>query len=111
MSNRFIQFLAILGVLAFSVPVFARSMSQPLELNQPAMIGTTTLQPGYYEFKADPNSNQIRVVRDGKLIATVEGKTVTLHEKPSYGSVVMNGHRIHEVQFAGRIEAIEIPNS
>ncbi|MGB6482054.1 MAG: hypothetical protein WBE86_01055 [Candidatus Acidiferrales bacterium] len=111
MLNRFSQCLAILAVLALSAPVFARSMSQPLELNQPATIGSATLQPGHYELKADPNSNQVRVERDGKLVATVEGRTVTLNKKSDYGAVVMDGQRIHEIQFAGKTEAIEIPNS
>lgn len=111
MLNRFSQCLAILAVLALSAPVFARSMSQPLELNQPATIGSTTLQPGHYQLKADPNSAQVRVERDGKLIATVEGRTVTLNKKSDYGAIVMDGRRIHEIQFAGKVEAIEIPSS
>ncbi|MGC1291814.1 MAG: hypothetical protein WA855_11085 [Candidatus Acidiferrales bacterium] len=109
MLNRFSQCLAILAVLALSAPVFARSMSEPLDLNQPATIGSTTLQPGHYEFKADLNSNQVQVERNGRLVATIEGKEVTLNKKAPYGAVVMDGRRIHEIQFGGKIEAIEIP--
>jgi hypothetical protein len=113
MQCRFIQSVAVLAVLAFSAPVFARAMSQPLDLTQPAMIGSTTLKPGQYHLSADPNSNQVRVVRDSdrKLVATVQGTTVTLHQKSPYGAVIMDGQRIHEIQFAGKTEAIELPNS
>jgi hypothetical protein len=113
MLNRFSQCLAILAVLALSAPVFAHSekVSQPLELNRPATIGNTTLQPGNYDFKANLNSNQVQVERDGRLVATIEGKEVTLNKKAPYGAVVMDGRRIHEIQFGGKIEAIEIPNS
>lgn len=111
MLNRFSQCLAILAVLALSAPVFARSISQPLYLSQPATIGSTTLQPGHYELKADPNTNQVRVERDGKLVATVEGRTVTLNTKAPYSAVMMDGQRIHEIQFGGKTKAIDIPNS
>ncbi len=111
MLNRFSQCLAILAVLALAAPAFARSMSQPLDLNQPATIGSTTLQPGHYELKAEPNSNQVRVVSNGRLVATIEGREITLNRKAPYGAVVMDGRRIHEIQFGGKTEAIEIPNS
>jgi hypothetical protein len=113
MQYRLTQCLAVLAVLAFSVPVFARAMSQPLDLTQPATIGSTTLQPGQYHLTADPNSNQVRVVRDSdkKLVATVQGTTITLHQKSAYGAVVMDGQRIHEIEFRGKAQAIELPNS
>jgi hypothetical protein len=115
MLNRISQCLAIIAVVALSAPVFARSnvVSQPLDLDQPATIGSTVLQPGQYKIMADLSSDQVRVKNDsnGKFVASVEGKTVTLNKKSVYGAVVMNGNRIHEIQFSGRTEAIEIPNS
>lgn len=111
MLNRFSQCLALLALLALSAPVFARSMSQPLDLNQPATIGSTTLQPGHYDLQADPNSDQVRVIQNRKLVATVDGKIVTLARKAPYGSVIFDGRRIHEIQFSGKTEAIDIPNS
>lgn len=113
MLNRLSQCLAIAAIVAFAAPVFARAMSQPLEVNQPTVIGRVTLQPGTYTVMADPNSTQVLVKRDRdkKIVATVEGKIVTLHHKADYGAIVMNGQHIHEIQFANKIEAIEIPNS
>ncbi len=113
MLNRLSQCLALLAVLALSAPVFAKSMSQPIVLTHAATIGTTTLQPGHYKITANLESDQVFVKRedDGKLVATVTGKTVTLNKKSAYSAVVFNGQSIHEIQFSGKTEAIEIPNS
>lgn len=111
MPNRYSQCLALLAVLALSAPVFARSMSQPLDLDQPATIGSTTLRAGHYDLQAEPNSDQVRVMQNRRLVATVEGKIVTLSRKAPYGSVIFDGRRIHEIQFSGKTEAIDIPNS
>lgn len=111
MLNRLSQCLAFLAILTFSAPVFARSMSQPLDLNQPATIGSTTLKAGHYDLQADPHSVQVRVMQNRKLVATVDGKIVTLAQKAPYGSVIFDGRRIHEIQFSGKTEAIDIPNS
>lgn len=63
------------------------------------------------KFRADENSNQVRVLQDRKLVATVEGKIVTLNKKAPYGAVLFDGRQIHEIQFSGTTEAIDIPNS
>lgn len=113
MLNRVTQCLALLAILALSAPVFAKSMSQPIVLNRPATIGNTTLQPGHYKLTANLESDQVLVKRenDGKVVATVTGKTVTLNQRSTYSAVVFNGRNIHEIQFSGTTEAIEIPNS
>lgn len=113
MLNRLSQCLALVAVLTLSAPVFAKSMSQPIVLTQPATIGSTMLQPGSYKITANLQSDQVLVKRDkdGKLMATVTGKTVTLNRKASYSAVLFNGRSIHEIQFSGKIEAIELPNS
>lgn len=111
MLNRICQSLAIFAVLALATPIFARSVSQPLDLDQPATIGSTTLRPGHYDVQADLNSYQVRITQNRKLVATVEGKIVTLAQKAPYGSVIFDGRRIHEIQFSGKSEAIEIPTS
>lgn len=113
MLNRLSQCLAVLALLALSAPVFAKSMSQPIVLTQPATIGSTTLQPGHYKITASLDSDQVLVQRqnDGKLVATVQGRTVTLNVKPEYNAVLFNGRNIHEIQFSGKTEAIEIPRS
>ena len=113
MLNRFYQCLAILAVVALSALLFARSMSmsQPLNLTKPATIGSTTLEPGQYQLTANLTSDQVLVKHNGKLVATVTGKTVTLNNKSPYGAVVFDGSKIHEIDFSGKTQAIRIPNS
>ena len=111
MLQPFSRCLVVLAVLALSAPVFARAMSQPLDLQQTATIGSTTLQPGHYDLQADPNSVQVRVMQNRKLVATVEGKIVTLRKKAPCGAVMFDGRRIQEIQFSGKTQAIDIPNS
>lgn len=111
MFKRFGLCVVLAAAFSFSAPVFARAMSQSLELTQPAMIGSTTLAPGSYKVTADLNSDRVQVEQQGKLIATVEGKTVTLHRKSPYAAIVMDGNRISEIQFSGKIQAIQIPKS
>lgn len=53
----------------------------------------------------------VRIERDGKLVATVQGKTVDLKSKAPYGALVFDGRRIEQIQFQGKMQAIEIPNS
>lgn len=113
MFNRISQCLVFLAVLAFALPAFAKSVSQPIVLTQPATIGSTTLQPGHYKITANLESDQVLVKNqnNGKLVASVTGKVVTLNQKSPYSAVVFNGRDIHELQFSGKTEAIEIPNS
>jgi uncharacterized protein YfaP (DUF2135 family) len=111
MFKRFANLLVVLAMLALASPVFAKSFSQTIDISQPATIGEKSLQPGHYKFTADLNSDMVRIERDGKLVATIQGKTVDLKNKSPYGALVFNGRRIEQIQFQGKMQAIEIPNS
>jgi hypothetical protein len=111
MLKRFGNCLAILAMLALASPVFAKSVSQTLDLTQPAKLGDTSLQPGHYKVLADLNSDQVQVEQNGRLVATLTGKTVNLNNKSPYNAVVFNGRHIHEIQISGKMQAIELPNS
>lgn len=100
--------LAALAVVALACPVWARAESTPLTLTQPATIGNTSLKPGNYTLTADTNMNEVTVKRDGKLIATVPAKEVTLNKKSTYTAVVFNGRQIKEIQFEGKTQAMKV---
>lgn len=100
--------LAVLAVAAFALPVWAHSESTPLTLNQPATIGTVSLKPGLYTLTAGTGMKEVMVKRDGKVIATVPAKGVTLNRKPEYTAVVFNNRQIQEIQFEGKTEAIKV---
>jgi len=108
MRTRLSPSLAALAVVAFAIPVWAHSESTPLTLSQPATIGTISLQPGQYTLSADTDMNQVMVKRDGKVIATVPGKEVTLNRKPEYSAVLFNNRQIQEIQFEGKTEAVKV---
>ena len=111
MFKHFANCVVVVAMLALASPVFAKSFSQTIEINQPATIGDTSLQPGSYKFVADLDSGTVRVERGRKVVATVHGKTVTLKNKAPYGSVVVDGGKVQEIQFQGKSEAIDLPNS
>ncbi|HEV2183344.1 MAG TPA: hypothetical protein VGR39_06645 [Candidatus Acidoferrales bacterium] len=66
------------------------------------------MQPGKYTLTADTDMNDVMVKRDGKLIATVPGKQVTLNRKPEYTAVLFNNRQIQEIQFEGKTEAVKV---
>ena len=111
MFKRFANLLVVLAMFALASPVFAKSFSQTIDISQPATIGDQSLKPGQYKFTANLNSDMVRVERDGKIVATIQGKTVDLKNKSPYGALVFNGRRIEQIQFQGKMQAIEIPNS
>ena len=108
MRIRVSPFIAALAVVVFTCPVWAHSESIHLRLSRPATIGSTSLQPGKYTFSADTNMNQLIVKRDGKLVATIPAKEVTLKHKSPYTAVVFNHRQIQEIQFGGKTQAIKV---
>ncbi|MHB8541652.1 MAG: hypothetical protein ACYDCD_12035 [Candidatus Acidiferrales bacterium] len=108
MRIRVSPLVAALAVVVFTCPVWAHSESTRLRLNHSATIGSTSLRPGKYTFSADKGMNQVMVKHDGKLVATIPGKEVTLKKKSPYTAVLFNGRQIHELQFGGKMQAIKV---
>jgi len=111
MLKRITNCLAVLAVLCMAAPVFAKTYSQTIQITHPSTIGRQSLRPGRYRVLANLSSDRVKVEHNGKIVASVEGKTVTLHHKSPYAAVVFNHRRIHEIQFSGKMQAIELPNS
>ncbi len=108
MKIRVAPFVAFLSVLFLSCPVWAHSESTPLDLSQPATIGSTTLKPGQYRLIANLSTDQVRVERKGKVIGTFTGTPVTLQTKSEQTAIVFNGRQISEIQFTGKTEALKL---
>ncbi|MHB8756086.1 MAG: hypothetical protein ACYC92_14195 [Candidatus Acidiferrales bacterium] len=108
MRIRVSPLVAALAVVVFTCPVWAHSESTRLRLNHTTTIGSTSLRPGKYTFSADTSMSQVMVRRNGKLVATVPGKEVTLKNKSPYTAVVFNGRKIQEFQFGGKMQAIKV---
>jgi hypothetical protein len=102
--------LAVAAVLLFAAVVWAstRTDSTRYDVTQAMKIGQTQLQPGRYMLKANESQDQLRVLHDGKLIATVPCHWVKLNHKANYSEVRSNKHRVTQVEFSGRQEAARI---
>ena len=98
--------LAVLAAAAFAIPVWAHGLSAPLSLDKPATIGDTTLKPGNYRVIVDSKTDQVRVTQDGRVLATVPGKWVTLKNKSPYTAVVIDKNQIQEIDFSGKTQAV-----
>jgi hypothetical protein len=99
-----------------SVGAFAKdSNSGKFDLEQPAKIGSTVLQPGQYtaEWTGSKDAVKINILQHGKTVATAEGSVKELPTKSPYSSVSMrsqadNTKRVDEIDFNNRSEALII---
>jgi hypothetical protein len=97
------------AVLALAVPSWAahRDTTQWTVIDT-STIGSSTIRPGEYQIRAEEGANQLEVVKEGNVVATVPCHWIHLDQKPEYTEVVINSNSVDEVHFAGRTEAIKI---
>jgi hypothetical protein len=107
MRFRFLQVFAILAVLALSAPAWARTKSVDLHLTENSTIGSTQLQPGEYQLKAEEGTSQISIVRHGKVVAEVPCHWIQLPHKPEQSQVLFTSNQITEVDFGGDTQAAQ----
>ena len=98
-SLKYVLAAASLAIIVS--PAWARTDSMDLSVDHPFVVGTTTLQPGTYEVKADEDKDMLQVQQDGKTVATVQGHWAKLAHKPDYSSAQYNGNALQEVSFEG----------
>ncbi|MGE5327058.1 MAG: hypothetical protein ACM3NO_08455 [Deltaproteobacteria bacterium] len=107
------QYLGVLAVLAMAMPVWAgrsssRTDSTPYDTMQTVTIGKTQLKPGHYTLKAKESQDELRVLQNGKLLATVPCHWVKLAKKPDNSEIVSNKNKVTRVEFEGRAEALKL---
>jgi hypothetical protein len=101
--------ISVLAAVAFAIPAWAsHKMSTQLSLNHPTKIGDTTLKPGNYRLVVNSGQNDVRVMQDGRLLATVPGKWVDLKSRSPYTDVVINKNQVKEIDFSGKTKAIRV---
>src|SRR5579862_7558215 len=108
MSLRVKQCVAMLAVLALSLPAFARVYKQDITADKDTSIGGTSLKAGSYELSADSGKKELQIWSNGKVMATVQGDWVKLPSKPQYSTVVSDGTKITQVQFSGSDQAFQV---
>lgn len=108
MRHRLHFLFALLALLAITCPAWAHTETTRLTLNRPATIKNTTLRPGHYKFVVNPKTDEVRVMRNSRVVATIPGKPVELKNKSPYTAVVFNKRQIHEFEFRGKTQAVKI---
>jgi hypothetical protein len=101
---------AVAAILLFAAVVWAstRTDTTRYDVTQTMKIGNTQLNPGRYMLKANESQDQIRVLHDGKLVATVPCHWVKLNHKPDNSEILSTKNRVTRVEFKGRQEAARI---
>ena len=107
------HYLGVLAVLILAMSAWAgknssHTDSMNLDVDQATMVGDTQLQPGHYTIQAKEDQNQVDILRDGKVIATVPCHWVKLPKKADSSTVSADDNRVSGVQFEGRDEAVKI---
>ncbi len=98
--------------LAFSLAAFplwaAHSYSTDWSPSQAITIGTTQIDPGQYQIKAEEGKAEVRVLKNNKVVATVPAHWITLPSKPQSSMILTDGAKVTGVQFGGHAEAIQV---
>lgn len=103
------RYLGLLAIFAFAMVVWAsRTDSTPYDVTQPTEIGHAQLEPGHYTLKATESKDQLRVLQNGKVVATVPCHWVKLSQKPQNSEILSNKDKVTRVEFQGRAEAANI---
>jgi hypothetical protein len=103
------KFIATLAFCFAALPAWAAHMdSMDWTPDQPVTIGTTQIQPGDYQLKAEEGKSELQVTAKGKVVATVPCTWTQLPAKAADSEVSTDGVRVTGVQFAGRPSAIQI---
>lgn len=99
-----------LAIFAMAAPIWARPRTDTaqFDVTEPTTVAGTELRPGTYELRAEENSNQLRVVRNGKVIAEVPIAWVQLPKKSEYTQVVTKNNQVEEIDFHGKTEAVQL---
>ena len=107
MRARVKELLAVLAVMALAAPAWAARVATDLNLDQPAKVQGTLLQPGNYHVIASDQGSQVKFMRDNKVVAEFPAHWINLPRKADYSAFVKNGEEITEIDFAGKMMAID----
>lgn len=105
-------FLGGVAVVLLAVPIWARPSSGRMDTaqwdpGQQSKIANMDFGPGSYELRVREMSNQVDVMRDGKVVAQVPCHWVELPKKSNSTEVMETNNQVTQVQFAGRTEAVQ----
>src|SRR5271165_3560220 len=110
------RMLARVALLVFAVTMslsaFAGSKSESITLLHDVQLNGTTIPAGDYRVKYDANGSTclVRVIKDGKTVATANGELKQLANKPARNQVVLddtgNVRTVSEMDFSDSTTAV-----
>ena len=110
------RMLARVALLVFAVTMslsaFAGSKSETISLLHDVQLNGTTIHAGEYTVKYDANGSTclVKVIKDGKTVATANGELKQLANKPERNQVVLNNTgempTVSEMDFSNTTTAI-----
>jgi hypothetical protein len=108
--------LARVALLVFAVTMslsaFAGSKSETISLLHDVQLNGTTIHAGEYTVKYDANGSTclVKVIKDGKTVATANGELKQLANKPERNQVVLENTgempTVSEMDFSNTTTAI-----
>jgi hypothetical protein len=106
--------LLLAFALSLSTGAFAKAKNEgSFNLEQPATIGSTQLQPGHYKVEWTGTSGAVNVdiMQHGKTLATTKATLKELPSKSPYSAVTLratsdHNNRIEEIDFSNRKDAL-----
>lgn len=113
---KFVKYFASFAVVALvlSMSAFAKdSHSGKFMLSDTVQIGHTQLAPGNYkvEWNGPANDVKVDIMKNGKTVATTEGKIQDLQKPSPYDAVLTktlqnNTRELNEIEFGNHTEAL-----
>ena len=115
---RFVQRLTSFAIVALvlSLSAFAKdSHSGKFTLSETVQVGSTQLAPGEYKAEWNGPANDVKIdfIKNGKTVATTQGKIQNLQKPSPYDAVLTktlqnNTQELSEIDFGNHTEALVI---
>jgi hypothetical protein len=104
--------VAASALAALSLPAWAAHRDTAnWSTTETTTIGSKTLSPGNYEFRAEEDAQQLQILQNGKVVAEVPIHWYQLSSKPSETEILASQNNVTEVHFAGRTDAIKVDSA
>lgn len=107
MRLRVSLLVSLACLFAMASPALAKTLSTHIQLNHETKLLNLELKPGHYRLIANTTNDQVKVMRNYKLVGRVKGRWVRLKRKSFYSEILMTHHDIQEVRFAGKKRAVK----
>lgn len=102
-------YLVALAILTLSLPARAHTYKKSLVFETNKTIQNAQLKPGSYVLVADDTKDELRILQNGKVVATVQGQWLKLPKKSEYSAIVSSGDTISRLLFSGSDRALQLP--